>query len=123
MSTELPVSWDITIYQGATWRLHLRWRFADDTTQDLTGWTGRMQVRRRPHLDPVYLDLSTENGGMTLDAGGNIVLVATATQTSAIPRAPRYYYDIELYQINDGDTFRFAMGEVTLSEEVTVPTA
>jgi hypothetical protein len=116
-TTELPLRRDETIYQGATWRRHYRW-LPGGAPIDLSAWSGRMQVRSRASAAaPVYLSLTEANGGVTLSANGDIELYATDEQTGAIPRSGRY--DVELEAPDGGDVYRFVMGSVQLSTEVT----
>ena len=55
----------IRIEQGATWRTVLTVK--DDTGQpvDLTGYTGRMQIREDYDAATVLGELSTANGGVS----------------------------------------------------------
>jgi hypothetical protein len=47
---------------------------ASATPTDFTDFTARMQVRTVVHSDEVMVDLSTENGMITLGADGTLVL-------------------------------------------------
>lgn len=108
-----------TIEQGATWRQPLTYEDSNGDPVDLTGYTARMQVRKKTSTpDPPLLDLTTENGGITLGGtDGTILLEATDEQTAALDfKTGRY--DLELYP-GDGTTKRLLMGSVILSREVT----
>lgn len=89
---------------------------------DLTGYTARMQLRASAAADAVLLDLTTENGGITLGAtDGTITCTASAAQTAALAFSTAVY-DLELVD-GDGAVTRLAEGSVTLSREVTRETA
>jgi hypothetical protein len=112
-------SYDITIEQGATFQLSITWKDADDNPIDLTGYTARMQVRRRHRAeDPALLSLTTENGAITLGgAAGTISIVASATSTDDLPAKP-CVYDIEL--ISPGSiVYRVLEGAADVTPEVT----
>jgi len=114
--TSLPATVDLTIYQGATFLQSFRWLIGT-TGKDLTGWTGRMQIRSKPG-DPVAIVSLTTGAGITLDASGNIVVRIEATTSTAIT-ARGGQYDLELVAPS-GDVTRFVQGKVTFSPEVTV---
>lgn len=119
-------SHDITIEQGATFRLSLIWReptvneVAGDPI-DLTGYTARMQVRRKHTSDTTILSLTSAAGDITLGgAAGTIVVVATAAATAAIDtdnKTLSAVYDLEL--INGSTVTRLLEGSVTITPEVT----
>lgn len=115
-STALPLVRDYVIYQGSTWSKAFRW-LRDGVPVDLSGWSGAMQMRRRADAaEPAQLDLTTVNGGVRLDANGGVVLYATDEQTGAMVSSG--VYDVEL-QNPQGERFRFLMGAIELSREVT----
>lgn len=117
-----PAKLKFTIYQGATFRKRLRWSDkATGTPIDLTGCTARMQVRAETSAPAVLLDLTTENGGITLGgAAGTIDLYVGATATAAI-NWDGGVFDLEI--IHPGalpdDVTRIAQGTVSVSPEVT----
>lgn len=117
-----PAKLKFTIYQGATFRKRLRWSDkATGTPIDLTGCTARMQVRAETSAPAVLLDLTTENGGITLGgAAGTIDLYVGATATAAI-NWEGGVFDLEI--IHPGalpdDVTRIAQGTVSVSPEVT----
>lgn len=109
---------DITIEKGATFRYSLTWKDSDSVPVDLTGYTARMQVRRKVDSDDTLLDLSSSNGDITLGGSlGTIVIVASATDTAAI-EGKVGVYDVEVESAS-GVVTRIIEGKVTLSPEVT----
>lgn len=109
---------DILIEQGATFRYNLIWKDSAGTPVNLTGYTARMQIRRK-HSDPaVLLSLTTENGAITLGgSAGTINILATATGTASLP-AKDSVYDLELVS-GDATVTRLIEGAVTITPEVT----
>jgi hypothetical protein len=111
-------TYDITIEQGATFRLNLVWRDADNNPVDLTGYVARMQVRASYSDSAVQLNLTTQNGAIVLGGAlGTIAVTGAATVTDDIPiRAG--VYDLEL-EAADGTVTRLVQGKVRISPEVT----
>jgi hypothetical protein len=115
---------DITIEQGATWRLALTWMQPDGVTAyDLTGCKARMQVRSA-HGTDILIDLTDEAG-----ADGQIVL-GGALGDIAIRIAPvaserlnvrKAQYDLVL-QLASGDVERLLQGKVAVKPSITEPT-
>lgn len=82
-----PAKLKLTIYQGATFRKRLTWTGPKPTLTpiDLTGCTARMQVRSEVSSPTVLLELTTENGGITLGGtAGTVDLYVGAIGTAAI---------------------------------------
>lgn len=118
----LPLVIDDTIVQGATFRRTFFYLPAGVPAVDFGDWTAAMQLRAKVaqveeplNIDPV-LELTTENGGLTLDDDGSVVILITATQSQALLKGAKY--DLELYQ-PAGDTIRFLKGTLSLDKEIT----
>ena len=108
---------NILIEQGATFLLNLIWKDSEGDPIDLSGYTARMQVRRKVTSPDTLLSLTTENGGITLGgAAGTISVVAQAHQTDDISEKIGVY-DLEL--VTNGTVYRLIEGCVTISPEVT----
>jgi hypothetical protein len=76
---DLPV-----IYAGQDWRFHLEWIDENDAPYDLTGCSAAMQVRSEDDAT-VYLELTTENGGIALGGtAGTIDLFVDKTDSRLI---------------------------------------
>lgn len=85
---------------------------------NLTGWTARLQVRQKHTSTTKLLDLTTSNGGITLGgAAGTITILATATQTAALPDGV-WRYDLELVS-GSGAVTRLVEGTFAVTPEVT----
>ena len=110
--------YNITIEQGATWRLSLTWKDVAGAPIDLTSYTARMQVRQAYGTADALLNLSS-GAGITLGPStGAITLTASAAQTAAIA-ARNGVYDLEMVA-PDGTVTRLLQGSVTISPEVTM---
>src|SRR5574337_914853 len=84
---------------------------------DLSGYTARMQVRASVAATDVLLELTTDNGGITLGSDGTVTLQASAITTAALAWT-RGMYDLELMD-SAGVVTRLAAGSVAVSREVT----
>lgn len=119
---------DITLEQGSTFDLPLRYRAPSGTPVDLTGYTARMQVREAP-ASSVFVEFNsalTANGFILLSgsaedredgANGNVRVFMTAANTALLPRfAGRY--DLEL---DDGTGYvvRLLEGQFRVEPEIT----
>ena len=110
-------SFDFTIEQGATFNLLMTWKI-DNVPVNLTNWTARLQARVDVEDTEVVLNLTTENGGITLGGAlGTITLNQTAIQT-ALLQTGSFVYDLELISSVSSVT-RLLQGELTISAEVT----
>ena len=110
-------SFDFTIEQGATFNLVMTWKI-DEVPVNLTNWTARLQARVDVEDTEVVLNLTTENGGITLGGAlGTITLNQTAIQT-ALLQTGSFVYDLELISSVSSVT-RLLQGELTISAEVT----
>jgi hypothetical protein len=111
-------AYDITIEQGATFRLSLVWEDNLGVPIDLTGYTARMQLRQRHSSDTAALTLTSTAGDIVLGGAlGTIVVTAAATVTDDIPfRAG--VYDLEVVS-GSGFVTRLIEGAATITPEVT----
>ena len=116
--------YDITIEQGATFELPLRWKDPLGVPIDITGYTARMQVRRSYSAPIALLSLTSESNPAGIVLGGpdgTIRVVADALLTSRMPAtdlSSRYVYDIELVSPT-GKVTRLMQGQVEVRAEVT----
>jgi hypothetical protein len=110
-------SFDISCDQGATFALAISWIDSDGTAVNLSAYTARMHVRPSVESATLTVALTTENGGIVLDAAtGRIELRLTATQTAALA-AGAYVYDLEL--VSGATVTRIIQGAFTVRAEVT----
>lgn len=105
--------YDLVIEQGATWRKVFDYQNPNGTIYPLTGWTGRMQIRRRhASADPLVTITPSIDG-----PAGRVTVALTAVQTAALPMG-RSVYDLELVAPG-GDVTRFIEGSVIVDPETT----
>lgn len=108
---------DLTIEQGATFRHVLYWTDAADQPINLTGYTARMHIRDTVSSTTPLLQLTTENGRITIvGAEGKVTLFVTAADTAALTWITGVY-DLEL--VNGSEVTRLVQGKIRVSKEVT----
>jgi hypothetical protein len=100
---------DLEVNAGATFGLSLRFRNPDQTLFNLTGFTGRLQVRKRIDADEVEIDIVPQLGG----SDGLVTFGFSAEQTASLTEL-RYFYALELYGPNNL-VIRLLEGKVNVS--------
>jgi len=120
--------YDITLEQGATFDLPLRYRAPSGTPVDLTGYSAKMQVREAP-ASSVFVEFNsalTANGFIWLTgsaenredgANGNLRIFMTAANSAALPRFSGRY-DLELRD-SAGYVTRLLEGQFRVEPEIT----
>jgi hypothetical protein len=136
--------YDIYSEQGATFKLHLDYKYQGGTGIDLADFTGEMQVRRSAKDQKVVLFLSDNGvtgGGITGEftigngvsgvggisfntaidgsAGytGGILLRVDAETMKTVPMG-KHFYDFEMTN-NNGEVMRLIEGTFEVSREIT----
>lgn len=118
-----PQNVPLTIYQGATFRQTLLWKYGPSasaaTPVNLTEASARAQIRTSISAAETLVSLtSAAEGGLTLGgASGEIVVKLSSAVTAALP-AGQMVWDLEIVW-PDGDVCRLARGLVTVDPEVT----
>lgn len=117
----VPQKVDFTIYQGSS--LRLAWEIVQKGTAspvDLTGYKARMQMRERLKDEGTVLDLTTENGGISIAVSPEktLLTIYASPATTAGISVKKGVYDLELVDAS-GEVFRLMEGGVTVSPEVT----
>jgi hypothetical protein len=123
--------YSFTIEQGATFQLELQYKDSNQTPVNLTGYSGRMQIRPTVDSTTVYLTLSSSlnadgtglsfsgSSGTKPPSSGSIGIYI-ASCTSSLLNFTNAYYDLEIYSgSNCPYTVRLIEGQVQLSKEVT----
>lgn len=123
--------YDITIEQGADWRLVITWKDDKAAPMDLAGFTARMQVRESFASKVKVFELTTENGQITLGGADGIVtmeLPAAITAAVAInptkttwidgKQAQQLVFDLEMIS-PAGAITRLIQGSALFVPEVT----
>ncbi|MBF84772.1 MAG: hypothetical protein CL489_09965 [Acidobacteria bacterium] len=109
--------YNFTCDQGATFERVIEITNYDDSIVDLSGKTGRMQVRKDIESASALIELTTENNRMTFDSNaGSITLLISAADTAALQFSG--IYDLEVVS-SDGTVDRVLQGIFDLDENVT----
>jgi hypothetical protein len=107
---------DLTIQKGSTWTQSIRW-LTSGVVVDITGFTGRMKIKKSYYSTSSEIELTTENNRMLLGGGlGTIEIGLTATETEQLIPG-KYVYDLEL--INGSSVINLMSGRITVLDEVT----
>jgi len=112
----LPIPYDITIYQGATFSLEFEYKDGNDVAVDLTGYTAQMQIREE-NTHAVLLDLTTTAGITITAAVGKVGIIITAAQ-SAVLEAQNAEYDL-LIKSSSGTVTYLLRGAFVITPRVT----
>jgi hypothetical protein len=111
--------------QGAYWSQDLLWEDENGDPVDLTGYTARMQIRRRVRdTDPLIELIEGSTGASRITLGGTagtILLEIDADATAELPATQfdrRWYYDLEMVPAG-GQVRRLLQGRIIVSPEVT----
>lgn len=108
---------NLTLSQGATWKLNLVYNNGSGNPIDLTGYTARMQARTSYDSSSTALSLTTGTGITLGGTAGTIDILVGATTTASIGAA-QYVYDMELVS-NSGEVTRLIEGTLVVTPEVT----
>lgn len=96
--------------QGATFQREITLRDDNNAVIDLTGFTGRMQVRLTPSSTEIAATVTVSI------ASNTITMLLTAIETALI-NPWNYYYDLEL--VNGASVERLLEGRFEVTPEVT----
>lgn len=117
----MATEWNMTMFQGETWRRQFEWQDSLGVPYPLAGWKARLQLRRKYADDDTTTPLididNGDKGGITLTSPGVITIVVADTVTSAVPKG-NHFYDLEL-EDPDGSVEKFLYGKITVKPEVT----
>lgn len=106
---------DLTIYQGTSWSLNVKWRI-NEFDVDMSGWSARMQIRTDAASAEVVIELSTENGRISLTELPGWAVLRLKPEDTRIA-STRYAYDLV---VDDGmSTFPLLRGRVSVKGGVT----
>lgn len=109
-------TYNIVIEQGTTFELPVT------VSMDLTGWTARMQIKTAVGVNPSILDLTTANGGITIDAdvaeSDVVINIPAATSAGWPAEFVKGVYDLEIVSPT-GRVMRLIKGTVAVDPEVT----
>lgn len=109
---------DIVIEQGVRFDRSIQVRNKDGTVKNLTGYSGRMQIRPSYASATVLLDATTANGMVTINAPGGVVTITIGADITTPMTWTSGYYDVEIFS-SAADVIRILQGSASLSLEVT----
>jgi hypothetical protein len=110
-------AYDFIIEQGSTFTRTITWKDANDSLVDLTSYTARMHLRRSADEPKTLIELTTENGRITLGGSdGTIVLSISASDTASLSPITGVY-DLEM--VNGANVSKIIAGSFTVKKEVT----
>lgn len=106
----LPAPLNLDVYQGDDWERVLVFRLADGTPENLSGKTGRAQIRKSADDDQVLAEMTVTVSGVD----GTVTLAIPSEVTSDLP-AGSAVWDL---QLTPPTRTRLA-GKVKISKQVT----
>lgn len=120
--------YNIVIEQGATYQVELQYKDSNNNPIDLTGYSGRMQIRPAIGSTTSYLYLSSslqpDGTGLNFSGSNNIkspisgaIGIYISAVTSSLLTFTTGVYDLELQ--SGSVVTRILQGNVQLSKEVT----
>lgn len=109
-------TYNMLIKQGSSFSKVITWNDEEGEPFDLTGYTAKMQIRKTIRDEDVSLELTTENGRISIvGAEGKITLSIAATDTEDL--SGNYVYDLEL--VDGAFVERLLQGSISVDPEVT----
>ncbi|PHS21160.1 MAG: hypothetical protein COA84_16045 [Robiginitomaculum sp.] len=103
---------NMRIFRGKTLSFSIIW--GGSAPLDITGYSARLQARDRGGA--LMLDLSTSNGGITIDGpGGTLSFAADPALTDQVLTAGRYEVEMSTAA---GDVYRVISGGISPIEEI-----
>lgn len=112
--------YNIVADQGSTFSRTVFWRDPAKKPILLRGYKARMKVRENTTSSSVLLELTTENGGISLgETNGHINLYITDEVMETIPEG-RHLYDLELVAPSSNKyVYKILRGNFVVRTEVT----
>lgn len=117
--SQLPITYDIEMYQGSKWTLSLVLT-TNGIAKSLTGFTAKMEIRPNEYSNEVLETLSTTGGEIVITAAtGTIQCTLTKTETAALD-FKRAKYDLFIRDAADATAdVCLISGDVLLHRRVT----
>lgn len=120
-----PAKLDLAIYRGDDFSKLLRFKDTStdpDTYIDLTGWTGKAQLRLTEDNDTVAAEFAvTVMASQATPANtGKVTLALTSVQTAALDGGIKYKWDLQMTK-TDASKETYLYGNALVSKDVTRP--
>ena len=112
----VPGKYNMICPQGSTFSKVLTYTI-DSEPVDLTGYTARMQVREKHISKTAIVDITTENGGITLGGELGTIDLYISDEVTQLFIAKEYVYDLEL--VSGTYVYRLIEGKFIVTPEVT----
>lgn len=115
----LPGIYNPTMKRGLTFYRKITYKDSLGVPVDLTGWTGKAQVRATREGGEFALEFNTNDGSMVLGgAAGTIELYKSATETLAVDPSS-YRWDVVLTKADGVTTVGIVEGKFESDGRVT----
>lgn len=112
-----PGRYNYRLTQGDTFQNTPVWKI-NSVPVNVTGYTARMQIRRSIASTDKLIELTTENGRITVDGvNGMFTLYISPTDTAALPSGT-WVYDFEVFAPN-GTTTTLLEGGFVIDPQVS----
>jgi hypothetical protein len=112
-----PGRYNYRLTQGDTFQNTPVWKI-NSVPVNITGYTARMQIRRSISSTDKLIELSTENGRITVDGvNGMFTLYISPADTAALPSGT-WVYDFETFAPN-GTTTTLLEGAFVIDPQVS----
>lgn len=112
----IPGKYNIVCPQGSTLSQQFTYSI-DGEPVDLTTYTAKMQVREKYTSKTSVIDLTTENGGITLGGEEGTIDIYVASGVTELTISKEYVYDLEL--VSGSTVTRLIEGKFIVTPEVT----
>ena len=113
-----PVKYNLTCWQGKTFEKTFYLKDAQDNIINLSGFTGRMQVRLTLESAETIFDLDSDNGGVIVDGDDGSITIYIDDETTEQVSAGSYKYDLEIVSAS-GRVYCPIYGSFKVKGEVT----
>lgn len=110
---------NIVVEQGSKFQLNVQARNSDGTVKDLTGYSGRMQVRSTVDSISTLMSATTGTGEITINAPGGMVMVEVGADVTQAMTWNVGVYDLEVFTATPANVIRLVEGFASLNKEVT----
>ena len=111
--------YNLSIEQGATFDLEIRYKDANGDPVDLTGYDARLQIREFIYSQNFVLGLDSSESLNNIYTGGSAGTIDINIQPEItkdfVPG--NYVYDLEIY--TSSNVYRLIQGKFTVTSEVT----
>jgi hypothetical protein len=112
-------TFNIVVPQGARFAFSIQALNEDKTVKDLSGYSGRMQVRASVDSVDILLEATTANGRISIDGPAGVVSVNVGADITAPMTWTSGVYDLEVFTASPAEVIRLVEGYAYLSKEVT----